>query len=511
MTESKAVADVDPRAEAAAELTPAPPVSVFQGYDSVTGGGMATALTGETRTTGGESSLHYRVCEDVDELAEALEINQSLSISFGPFGSIDEKMKLVQKLNVTTHSTSIVVYAKHTVGSETMTDVALKPGRTPPVGNAALKAHFRGYGDAFVSSITRGGEYYAVYTFYAQTRDEQTELEVEMKAQGLFEGVTLDAALQVKLNKFTSSSKMRVSVEQRISGILNPALPSADKIIDFAAKFSSLPLDSPTVIRFDTSGYERVPDFGDFQPIADNRDFFVGDEVVAGLTASLVKLEALQNQIAWLQRVYAYYGGHTDAKVNDVAAKAKSDLAALNKLLHGYHNDPTAAFTAPGLASLAFGSPSLAYAINESPAQGGGGGAPFNDVDVLAFASRQTRVSALQLRTSSYVEKLHVVYQGAAGTFEADHGGDAGTLTSVLTLLPGQFVTKIAGHSGTRVDNLQITVSDGRSVGGGGGAGGPFEWTVPKGSFVLGFAGRSGGNLDQIRVVYAGFQPATWG
>jgi hypothetical protein len=41
---------------------------------------------------------------------------------------------------------------------------------------------------------------------------------------------------------------------------------------------------------------------------------------------------------------------------------------------------------------------------------------------------------------------------------------------------------------------------------GGGGGGGPFDWSVPAGSFMLGFAGRSAAKLDQIAVVYAGFQ-----
>ena len=69
---------------------------------------------------------------------------------------------------------------------------------------------------------------------------------------------------------------------------------------------------------------------------------------------------------------------------------------------------------------------------------------------------------------------------------------------------------RVAGRAQDRVDRLDVEISDGRHCAGGKDGGEPFEWSVPAGSFVLGFDGRSKSRLDQIRVVYASFKPADW-
>lgn len=486
------------------------PVAVFQGYDSVTGRGLSTAVAGETKTVGGTSSVSYRVCTDIESLSDALEIDQSLSIGFGPIGGFDEKMRFVHNLKVTSYSVSIVVFARHIQGKETATGVALKAGIKPPVGDEALRDFFRAFGDSFLASITRGGEYYAVYTFYSQTREEQNELTVSMKAHGIFEFGSVDASMQAKIASFTSSTSTRSSLDQNISGILNPKLPPSDKIISFALDFPSLPLDAPAIIGFDTTGYEHVPGFGTFQPIAKNRNFFVGDGVVDGLTKPLVRIQELQNQIAWIQSIYSFYGGFSDSKVASVGTQAKTDHATLNQMIENYQADPTQAFSKPALPSLDNGTPALAYSIKSSEAHGGDGGSPFDDVNVNTFIPQQTRISALQMRSGARIDKLSVTYQNSTGTWTAEHGGDGGGLGNKLTLMAGQFVTRISGRSGARVDHLTFTITNGSTLDGGGNGGGPFDWSVPGGSFLLGFSGRSAAELDRIQFVYGSFAPATW-
>jgi hypothetical protein len=77
-------------------------------------------------------------------------------------------------------------------------------------------------------------------------------------------------------------------------------------------------------------------------------------------------------------------------------------------------------------------------------------------------------------------------------------------------LKPEDFVTDVAGRSGSRVDNLQVTITDGRRVGGGGSGGAPFDLANPSGYFTMGFHGRSGSELDAIGVTYGKLEPATW-
>ncbi|HVZ54501.1 MAG TPA: hypothetical protein VG986_21225 [Pseudolabrys sp.] len=508
MAEATAAATQTAQAEAQAALPK--PVAVFQGYDSVTGGGLSTALAGETKRVGGTSSVNYRICTDLETLCEALEIDQSLAISFGPIGSLDQKLRFVHSLKVTTYSVSIVVYARHLQGMDTMTDVRLKDGIKPPAGDKEMRDFFRVYGDSYLSSVSEGGEYYAVYTYYSQTREEQTELTLSMKAHGILQGGSVDASLQAKISSFNSSSKTRSTLDQNMSGIKDPKFPPSDQIISFALAFPSLALTAPAIIGYDTTGYERVAGFGDFEPVAGNRRFFVGDSVVDGLTKPLVQIQELQNQIAWIQSVYKFYGGYSDDKVAKTGAQAKTDHDTVNALIERYEADPTGKFETPNLPSLADGTPALVYKVGRSDAYGGGGGEPFDDVDVNTFVPQQTRITALQLRSGARIDRLITTYQNTAGAWNAEHGGGGGSLGNRLALQPGNVVTKVNGRSGGRVDHLTFRISNGDVLDGGREGGNPFEWKVPDGAFLLGFAGRSGSEIDRIQFIYARFEPAAW-
>jgi len=121
-------------------------------------------------------------------------------------------------------------------------------------------------------------------------------------------------------------------------------------------------------------------------------------------------------------------------------------------------------------------------------------------------------VSSIQLRSGKYIDAISVTYRSnsTGDSWNDYHGGGGGGQSQTLTLQPGQFITRVNGRAGKYVDQLRITISDGRSVGGGGNGGGAFDWSVPSGSVVLGFYGRSGKYLDQIGVTYATLKPAQW-
>jgi hypothetical protein len=135
------------------------PAAVFQGYDSVNGQGLSTAVEGTTNRTGAISQVTYTVCTDIETLSQSLQVDQSLSVGYGSFGGVDEKSKFVRSLNVTTYSVSIVVYAKHVLGTVTATDFAQKPGITPPEGYFVMG--FRG---------RSGGQLDAIGVIYGQLR-----------------------------------------------------------------------------------------------------------------------------------------------------------------------------------------------------------------------------------------------------------------------------------------------------------------------------------------------------
>jgi hypothetical protein len=487
------------------------PAKIFQGYDSVVGAGLGTAIQGTAESVGARSDVTYTGCESIETLSRALQIDQSLSIGFGPFGSVDQKMSFVYNLDVTTTSVSIVVYARHVTGKQALTDYELKPNIPPPVGDEALKKFFHGFGDSFLSSVTTGGEYYAVYTFYSQTKTEQASLVADLKASGIWSTTKVDASLQVKLDNFVSSTKTRIDFKQSVSGLLNPKLPTPDKIITYAIDFPSVPIDAPVIIGFETLGYERVPAIENFQPIVKNRTYFVGFGQDTGLTKDLVKLQQLLNQADWIKGIYEFYGGYTDEKLDRVSKLAAVDVKLIDDQIVAFEDDPTQTFTRPKLQALEFGTPALEYSVGKSPSWGRDGGDPFDDVDIRTALQEKTWLSALQLRTGAVVDRLMSTYESAdKPPRQTSHGGGGGNLGSELKLLPGQFVVKVSGRAGKLVDRLDVEISDGRHCTGGGPGGDPFDWSVPAGSFVLGFAGRSGTKLDQIAVVYSGFKPAKW-
>ncbi|MDN0084081.1 jacalin-like lectin [Crenobacter sp. SG2305] len=493
-------------------VAPPPPASLFQGSDSVNGYGISTAVEGTYASHGGSSSVFYQVALDVETLYQALDISQSVSVGFGPLGSVSEKSEFVQQLSLTSYSLNIVVHARHVKGTDTATAFKLKDGINPPQDDAALRNFFRSYGDSFVSSITTGAEYYAVYTFYAQSREEQDSVSAELKANGIFDFGSVGADLQTKLNRVTEKTQVRISFNQNVAGIANPKLPTPEQLVQYALDFPSIPIDAPAILSFGLTGYEHVPDVGSFEPIAGNRTFLIGNQSDGGLAQDLVKETQLINQIGWLKSIYAFYQGFNDSKLNEVASQAQTDQQALNEQFTRYVNDPTAKLSRPSTPSLQQGSPKLQYQIAQSPAQGGDGGDPFDDVDINTYLQRQDYVSSIQLRSGGYVDAISVTYRSnsSGDSWNDYHGGGGGGQSQTLTLQPGQFITQVSGRSGRYVDQLRITISDGRSVGGGGGGGSAFDWTVPSGSVVLGFYGRSGKYLDQIGVTYATLKPAQW-
>lgn len=494
--------------------TGSPPSALFQGYNSVLGNGLSTAVAGEVVNGGARSEVRCSVSVSIEELAQSLEIDQSLSVGFGPLGGIDQKMSFMSSLKVTTYSISVTVFSRHISGTRSMSDVKFKSGIVVPGTDAQVNDFVRYYGDSFVSTVTEGGEYFAVYTFYSQTREEQTKLVTSLQANGIFDGVSVGGSLQTAMNNFLKTTTINYSFRQMVSGIKNPALPMPADFIDYAVKFPSLTLDAPVLVGLSSSGYESVPGVGSaFAKVAANRLYFNGDSVVGGVTGSLVSIVQISNQMAWVSKIYAFYANYRDAKLEADKTTVDADITAIHDQMTAFASTATASFTPltpEKLKSLQNGTPVLSYSVGTSGAWGGGGGGPFTDVDPNTYIQKQTCITALKLRSGSRVDQLSVTYQNIDKQWVAVHGGSGGGEGSILQLLAGQFVTKVWGRSGSRVDQVNFQITDGRTVGGGGSGGGAFSWAPPDGNFVMGFQGRSGSELDCIQVWYAHFNPANW-
>ncbi|MFM7236586.1 MAG: jacalin-like lectin, partial [Cyanobium sp.] len=78
----------------------------------------------------------------------------------------------------------------------------------------------------------------------------------------------------------------------------------------------------------------------------------------------------------------------------------------------------------------------------------------------------------------------------------------------------GEGIARSKGLSGIpngRVDQLELTTSDGQRRGGGGDKGNtPLDWQPATNQVLLGFHGRSKAELDSLTAVIATFGPLVW-
>ena len=367
------------------------------------------------------------------------------------------------------------------------------------------------YGDSYVSSITLGGEFYAVYSFYSETEEEQTKLEADLKASGIVAGVSLSAEVSTKISNYSKTSTTRSAFNQHMTGIGSPPQVGAEEIATFASKFPGLTLDSPVVIAITTSGYEELTGFRrHFTKIVKARRYFVDED---GIAAKLAKLKQIDNQATLIKHIYDFYGGHHDEVLDRNQAAVRADLKAIRQQLDDYSDDPTQSFTEPSLPSLAKGSPTLNFE-HDMALYGGNSGEPFDEVDVAAYLRRRTRIVKLRIKTGEWIDHMETTYANEAQTWQTSHGGSTGEYWSELTLLPGEFFVRGKGRwgeNGANVNNIELGTNKGHTVAGGRSGNLPFEMPLQPDRFALGFFGFVRDNMCRsIGLHHARLLDAQW-
>ncbi|TMJ19678.1 MAG: hypothetical protein E6G92_07875 [Alphaproteobacteria bacterium] len=488
------------------------PNRLFSGYDSV-GSGMlsSSAVLGDHEHGGGRNALNIQVCESVGELAEALEIDGSLSVSYLKAVNVTAKMKFMKSLNVTEKSVTIVVYAAQETGTWRVTDASLKAGIEPPTDDKAAARFVRSYGDSFIKEATQGGEYYAVYTFRTATQKEQSSLTSALKAEGIYSGMTAKADVQAKISSFVSKTSVDWTLKQEMTGITGVALPGEDKLIEFALAFSSKTMNAPVTTGFAIQYYENIPGFGDgFGKVTANRRHFLG---ARGVLASLARLKGVEHQIRRLNDIYACYR-FEDPELDALRAKVEADLETVEDQVDAWRDNPTGNFAKPVLPSLASGEPVLDFAAGQPASFGNEGGGTFDFMSVGDAFRNRVRIASIRLADGTWndhhvIRRIEVEYASEKGRWTRIHGQD-GNSREKFFLEDGQFPSLLRIHHGTYVDAIEIQLDDGRSTSAGGGGGVPTDWRPGPGAVVLGFAGRAAAAVDQIKIIHGALKKARY-
>jgi hypothetical protein len=175
-------------------------LELFQGFDTFSGNPRNTVVRGTSGTPSNASTSYVSVCTTMDQLLTALQIGASVSGSYKAF-TADAKSQYVHDLNLTTNSVVVVVYASNTLTTG-MTNAAL-PGNLKLTNSTEVSEFVRANGDCFVSQISKGGEYFATFTFMSQTSEEKTAVEASL---GLTAESSIDASVSAKLTTTASST-----------------------------------------------------------------------------------------------------------------------------------------------------------------------------------------------------------------------------------------------------------------------------------------------------------------
>ncbi|MCP9933644.1 hypothetical protein KBZ08_06915 [Cyanobium sp. Candia 9D4] len=489
--------------------------ALFRGRHSVADPGepLEAAVGGTVLAAGGGSTVGWQLCRSSEELVRSLHNGSALGVGLGPLSLLRAKRTFRDSLNTTAFSLSLVVWARQVSAALEVDQTRLLEGVAVPADAGELEAFVALHGDGFVAAAEVGGECHGVFTFYAQSREQARLVERQIGADLGLGGVSLNPALVETVTSVARSAAVNLGFRMQVMGTRVQPPADAASLIPFAHDFARLPLDQPALIGMRTRGYETVPAIGAaFEAVAANRRLFSGDGSGAGLLEKREQVVGLLRQMDWVAETYRLYGVTPDPTLGERRDTAAADRRALDACRAAYRAAAASPLEVPALPSLDAGSPELNVSLTEELAMGGNGGAPFAFPGRADAIRRRQRLVEVGLRTGSRVDQIRLRYAGEGDPREPElHGGGGGGDRGRLQLAEGVTIRRIEGLSGTRVDRLFLTSSDGQRIGGGGDAGDrPIDWTVPEDCVVLGFSGRSGRELDGLRAVVARFGPLIW-
>jgi hypothetical protein len=132
---------------------------------------------------------------------------------------------------------------------------------------------------------------------------------------------------------------------------------------------------------------------------------------------------------------------------------------------------------------------------------GGPHGKAFNDVSLLPALPV---VHELKLGTGSRVDRVEIVLSNG---YPFGHGGTGGE-EQTLTLVDAEYLTSVhlcvgKHNNTTRVFSARFETSEGRSLFGGTATSDCVTYSAPEGWQIVAFHGRSGDEIDKLGVVYA--------
>ncbi|MEI7867230.1 MAG: jacalin-like lectin [Candidatus Methylumidiphilus sp.] len=330
------------------------------GFNTFTGAQMPSALSSTSTTTsqGLSSQFYVKVCSSVDSFNKAtshsLGVTAQINASSGEDGAegddsgssddgptFGETASLSNALNLSDTSISVVVYSNVVTNSLIYDSSSLASNITVPVTAAESLALYQQYGDTFVSAVTEGGEYMAIFVYYCQTEQDQKAVQESLSANDVVNvdgtNANLGATVSGGLSNTVTNTNVRCSIYQSLLGS-TATLPAdtgtpqafAEAIINFAQNFTASQVNQPVVFDFATQGYETLFDTVNpgFQAIAANRAIYT-----ESVGPNLANLQSLWSKYQWINNAYQTYGYTGDTQLATNQKQLVSDINGLNQWL----------------------------------------------------------------------------------------------------------------------------------------------------------------------------------
>ncbi len=493
------------------------PSALYQGYNSFNNKVRSTAVKGKTE--GGKVSktvMRYRICTDLEQVSSALSISASLAASCG-FGSMDAKSEFVRSLNVSSTSVHIVAYVSVVTDQLRADDVEINTDRF-----SSASDFYRKYGDSYVNSINKGGEYAAVYSFYSKTIDERTNVLATLSASGITTSGTISASLQISLDSALHSVATRHSLDQRMDGVANHGYPAPPDIMAFALDFPTLVTGEGAVtLDYTTSSYVDVFGFPedyipDFLSIDENVLKYLGKPDKLGWSGLFAKAKILMASAQAARDIYTFYQYDGDTQFSQNIALLEADITSWDDLFSTVSRKPMDQYSPQGLHTRGWTPPVLNFQIGTTRLSNGNGDQTFCDVshdDVL----QNNRIEGIVLRGGDCLDSITVTYARGGKSFTMDRrGGDGGNAPVELRLNANARITQIQTAYGDYVNWISFAGKNLTEVS----CPGEPEPCPGRGSWVepadghtrlLGFSGNFGNVMDHLEAVTVTFSPASFG
>lgn len=482
-------------------------------------------------------SLVTYYCQSSEEIAQNLDIEGSLTASYGP-ASVEAKASFMRDVSSTTNAITILVVAKVTM--EVNVDSAVVDGSIK-----STKDLLKQGGDSYISWAEVGSELFIAYQFVASTTDERSKIDASVKAN--WDGLSFSGGVDFKtsLQNVQSSSSTSAKYHFQSIGVQEKA-PGEDEIIKYAHEFVGKDLTFPEILQFKTFPYSRASQCPtDFGNVDKWLQAYHARQPGWGYPFSLASMDilsqTLQHRIRPVKTLYDFYQqGAADKKLDGNMGKLQTLHDKIQTWKSGF--DITAEPTKPALVTDCFELPTANFDLNASAYSGrspNSSTTDWSDVGDKQMIHRLIYPKAFTIGFNVTIDILTTEYafrnpadptnESAEAAMTIIHGSEAGakSFNPNVTFNPGEigyvgvwtWASSEHGIAGFEVYTVSGTKWQWLAQGGGDYS---HDWKQPgELKTFVGWSGRDGGllggfpsfnqrGLFGLAPVWVQFKPATW-